>query len=38
LPYGKGSAGLPLAIQLVGKRGADRELLATSAWIEGQLQ
>jgi amidase len=38
LPYGKGPAGLPLAIQLVAKRGADRELLAASAWVEGQLQ
>jgi Asp-tRNA(Asn)/Glu-tRNA(Gln) amidotransferase A subunit family amidase len=38
LPYGKGPAGLPLAIQLVGKRGADRDLVAAAAWIEGQLQ
>jgi Asp-tRNA(Asn)/Glu-tRNA(Gln) amidotransferase A subunit family amidase len=38
LPYGKGPAGLPLAVQLVGKRGADRDLLSLSMWIEDKLK
>jgi Asp-tRNA(Asn)/Glu-tRNA(Gln) amidotransferase A subunit family amidase len=38
LPYAKGPAGLPLAVQIVGPRGADREVLAASMWVEDQLK
>jgi Asp-tRNA(Asn)/Glu-tRNA(Gln) amidotransferase A subunit family amidase len=37
LPNGKGSAGLPLAIQLVGHRGEDRRLTAAAQWLEPLL-
>lgn len=37
LPVALGPAGLPLAIQLVGSRGKDRELLALSDWVFGLL-
>ncbi|HEY8648606.1 MAG TPA: amidase [Candidatus Limnocylindria bacterium] len=37
IPTGLGPAGLPLGLQLVGARGADRRLLAAAAWAEARL-
>lgn len=37
LPFGTGPLGLPLAIQLVGRRGADRDLLAWADWVASRL-
>ncbi|HEV2301902.1 MAG TPA: amidase family protein, partial [Stellaceae bacterium] len=37
LPAGKGPRGLPLGIQLVGRRHADLRLLATGLWVERHL-
>lgn len=37
LPSGTGAAGLPLAVQLVGPRFRDAELLAAAAWGECRL-
>ncbi len=37
LPAGLGPNGLPLAVQLVGHHGFDRELLGIAAWIERLL-
>jgi Asp-tRNA(Asn)/Glu-tRNA(Gln) amidotransferase A subunit family amidase len=37
LPAGLGPNGLPLAVQLVGHRGRDRELLEVAAWLERLL-
>ncbi|MEA2156636.1 MAG: hypothetical protein QOE11_2776 [Solirubrobacteraceae bacterium] len=37
LPNGMGPDGLPLAIQLVGRRGADRELVGIAEWVEELL-
>lgn len=34
MPCGRGEAGLPLAVQLVGRRHDDRRLLAVAAWAE----
>jgi len=34
LPVLKGPAGLPIGLQIVGRRGHDAELLAAAAWIE----
>jgi Asp-tRNA(Asn)/Glu-tRNA(Gln) amidotransferase A subunit family amidase len=34
LPVLKGPAGLPVGLQIVGRRGHDAELLAAAAWIE----
>jgi Asp-tRNA(Asn)/Glu-tRNA(Gln) amidotransferase A subunit family amidase len=33
IPMGKASNGLPLAVQLVGRRGGDRQLLAVAQWL-----
>jgi Asp-tRNA(Asn)/Glu-tRNA(Gln) amidotransferase A subunit family amidase len=38
LPYGKGSHGLPLAVQLVGAQEADMALLAWSDWTAERLR
>jgi Asp-tRNA(Asn)/Glu-tRNA(Gln) amidotransferase A subunit family amidase len=38
LPCGVGPLGLPLAVQLVGPRGGDRQLLAAAAWVEGVMR
>lgn len=32
-----GANGMPIGIQLVGRRGADRDLLATAAWVGARL-
>jgi len=37
VPAGKGERGLPLGVQLVGRHGADHELLAWAHWVEKQL-
>lgn len=37
IPTGLGPAGLPLGLQLVGTRGADRRLLAAASWAEARL-
>ncbi|MBP2170027.1 amidase [Erwinia toletana] len=37
LPAGRGPKGLPLGIQLVGRIGADAQLLQCAAWIEDHL-
>lgn len=37
LPTGLGLNGLPLGLQLVGARGADRRLLASARWAEARL-
>jgi len=37
IPTGLGPSGLPLGLQLVGARGADRRLLAAAAWAESLL-
>ncbi len=38
LPCGSGPQGLPLAVQLVGRRGEDCRLLAAAAWVERALR
>ena len=37
IPTGTGPSGLPLALQLVGARGADRRLLGSADWAEKRL-
>jgi Asp-tRNA(Asn)/Glu-tRNA(Gln) amidotransferase A subunit family amidase len=37
LPAGTGPEGLPVGIQLVGRRHADARLLATGLWVERHL-
>ena len=37
IPFGRGAAGLPLAVQLVGPRDGDARLLAAAAWAEARL-
>jgi Asp-tRNA(Asn)/Glu-tRNA(Gln) amidotransferase A subunit family amidase len=37
LPAGTGPDGLPVGIQLVGKRHADASLLTTALWVERRL-
>ena len=37
LPAGNGPKGLPLGVQLVGRRFADEKLLDAAAWIEAKL-
>ena len=37
LPFGKGPHGLPLAVQLVGRREADMPLLAWAGWVAKAL-
>jgi len=37
IPTGTGPSGLPLGLQLVGARGADRRLLAAADWAEKRL-
>ena len=38
LPFGVDRSGLPLGIQLIGKRGADARLLDIAQWVHGVLQ
>jgi Asp-tRNA(Asn)/Glu-tRNA(Gln) amidotransferase A subunit family amidase len=37
LPAGRGPQGLPLGVQLVGRRGRDRALFDAAAWVEARL-
>jgi len=37
LPFARGSSGLPVGLQLVGRYGDDRRLLAMAHWIHAQL-
>ena len=37
LPFAKGPAGLPLGIQLIGRRDRDEELLALGEWVAASL-
>jgi Asp-tRNA(Asn)/Glu-tRNA(Gln) amidotransferase A subunit family amidase len=37
LPAGTGHNGLPLGVQLVGRRFADEALLDAAAWVEARL-
>lgn len=37
IPCGTGGAGLPVGLQLVGRRGADRDVLRVAAWMEAAL-
>jgi len=37
VPHGKGPAGLPLGVQLVGAFDADQPLLAWAQWVAGEL-
>ena len=37
IPFGSGPQGLPLSVQLVGRRGADRRLLAAARWVQQHL-
>ena len=34
LPLGRGPAGMPIGLQLIGPRGGDRRLLELAAWLE----
>jgi amidase len=36
IPWGKTSTGLPIGVQLVGRRGTDRQLLALAARLRGE--
>ena len=38
LPLGAGPRGLPLGIQLIGRKGGDEKLLAIAEWVHGVLQ
>lgn len=38
LPFFKGQHGLPMGLQLVGRFGADAELLAAAQWVHERLQ
>ena len=38
LPIGVGQCGLPLGIQLIGRRGDDARLLAIAGWVHGVFQ
>ena len=37
IPAGLDSNGMPLGVQLIGHRGADEHLLATSVWCENVI-
>ena len=37
IPNGKGPSGLPLSVQLIGRMGADDDLLAAAKWVNAQL-
>ena len=37
LPFGTDANGLPLGIQLIGRRGDDARLLDVAAWVQDQL-
>jgi Asp-tRNA(Asn)/Glu-tRNA(Gln) amidotransferase A subunit family amidase len=37
LPFNTGPLGLPLSVQLIGRRGRDDQLIAWARWVEGKL-
>ena len=37
IPCGAGTAGLPVGLQIIGRRGADRDVLRVAAWMERVL-
>ena len=37
VPHGTGGNGLPLGVQIVGRRGADRATLAWAQWVAAAL-
>ena len=37
LPCGTSPAGLPLGLQIAGRPGKDRELIAAAKWIEARI-
>jgi Asp-tRNA(Asn)/Glu-tRNA(Gln) amidotransferase A subunit family amidase len=37
LPFGTGAFGLPLSVQLIGRRGSDDQLIAWARWAESKL-
>lgn len=37
LPFAQGATGLPVGLQLVGRRGEDHRLLAAAQWVEARL-
>ena len=37
LPFNSGPLGLPLSVQLIGRRGRDDQLIAWARWVEGKL-
>ena len=37
LPFTKGHSGLPVGLQLIGRRGEDHRLLATALWVHERL-
>ena len=37
VPFGTGAQGLPLSVQLVGRRRTDRRLLAAAHWVQTRL-
>ncbi|MEM0906238.1 MAG: amidase [Pseudomonadota bacterium] len=38
IPAGKGAAGLPIGVQVVGRPGEDARLLRNAAWLEAKLK
>ena len=38
LPLGAGPRGLPLGVQLIGRKGGDRKLLAVAEWVQAVFQ
>ena len=38
LPLMQGANGLPLGVQLIGRRGDDARLLRTAKWLVGRLE
>jgi len=37
VPFASGPNGLPVGVQVIGRIGADAELLATADWVHRQL-
>ena len=37
VPSGRGPAGLPLGVQLIGRHGGDADLLKAARWVEARV-